>query len=405
MLVLSMAIRNVFRQKRRSILTALTMFGGFVLCSFSIAMSDGSYNHVIDMFTRNQMGHIQIHRDGYLDRPTLYKTINEYESIGHKLDDVDGVTSWAPRLLSAGLVSVGEKSAGAQIIGIDPDRENSTTRFDKKIVKGKTLAAEPAHQAVLGKGLAGLIKADVGDEVVLLSQAADGSLANDLYTIVGLVVTDNWAVDLSGLYLHLDDAQEVLALEGRVHEIAVLGEELGGVDLLATDIRETVADDEIDVATWKRVAASFYRAMLADQKGSWISVAVIVIVVAVGVLNTVLMTVLERRREYGLLRAIGTGPGQVFGLVVIEVTTLAILSLILGSLVAFALNYYYSITGMDFGQSFSYGGVEFSLMYTEINARSYLIPGLAVLISAVVVSVIPALRAAQVPPAQSMRIH
>jgi ABC-type lipoprotein release transport system permease subunit len=400
-----MALRNVFRQKRRSVLTALTMFGGFVLCSFSIAMSDGSYNHVIDMFTRNQMGHIQIHHDDYLDRPSLYKTIDDYEEIGRKLDGVEGITSWTPRIISAGLVSLGEKSAGVQLIGVDPQRENSTTRFDRKVVSGTGLAAEPSRQAVLGKGLAGLIKAEVGDEVVVLSQAADGSIANDLYTVVGLVVTDNQATDLTGFYLHLDDAQELLVLEGRVHEIAILGEELGTLDALADDVTLAVDNDQLDIATWKRFAASFYRAMLADQKGSWISVGVIVIVVAVGVLNTVLMTVLERRREYGLLRAVGTGPGQVFRLVMIEVTILAILSLLIGSLVALALNYYYSITGMGFGQSFSYGGVEFSLMFTEINARSFYIPGLAVLVSAIAVSIIPALRAAHIAPAQSMRTH
>ena len=405
MLVLSMAIRNVFRQKRRSLLTALTMFGGFILCSFSIAMSDGSYHHVIDMFTRNQMGHIQLHRDDYLDRPSLYKTIDDYEDVGRRLDSVEGIKSWTPRLISAGLVSAEEKSAGAQLIGIDPMRENSTTRFERKIVKGQALPDQPSHQAVLGKGLAGLIKADVGDEVVVLSQAADGSLANDLYSVIGLVVTDNWSLDLSGFYLHLTDAQELLALEGRVHEIVVLGEELSGLDQLAADVQGALDDESIDVATWKRFAASFYRAMLADQKGSWISVAVIVIVVAVGVLNTVLMTVLDRRREYGLLRAVGTSPGQVFGLVVIEVTILAILSLLIGGLVALALNYYYSISGMDFGQSFSYGGVEFSRMFTEINARSFVIPGVAVLASAIVVSIIPALRAAQIAPAQSMRTH
>jgi len=307
--------------------------------------------------------------------------------------------------VSAGLVSAGEKSAGAQLIGIDPERENATTRFDQKIVVGQGLAREPSHQAVLGKGLARLIAADIGDEVVVLSQAADGSIANDLYTIVGLVVTDNQATDLSGFYLHLTDAQELLALEGRVHEIAVLGEELGGLDQLASDVQVAIDNEDINVATWKRFAAAFYRAMLADQKGSWISVAVIVIVVAVGVLNTVLMTVLERRREYGLLRAVGTGPGQVFGLVVIEVTILAILSLLVGGLVALALNYYYSFTGMSFGESFSYGGVEFSLMFTEINARSFYIPGLAVLVSALLVSIIPALRAAHIAPAQSMRMH
>jgi len=405
MLMLAMALRNVFRQKRRSLLTAMTMFGGFVLCSFSIAMSDGSYNHVIDMFTRNQMGHIQIHAGDYLDKPSLYKTIDNYEQVGERVAEVDEVTSWTPRVLSAGLVSVGEKSAGARIIGIDPGRENAATRFEKKITAGRALASTPMREVVLGPGLADLLKAEVGDEVVVLSQGADGSIANDLFTIVGLAATDNKATDLSAFYIHIADAQELLVLEGRIHELVVLAEELGSLEQVADDIRLALDDNTLDVATWKQFAAAFYRAMAADQKGNWISVAVILIVVAVGVLNTVLMTVLERRREYGLLRAIGTGPGQVFRLVVIEVFILAVLSLIIGGLIAYGLNWYYSIHGMDFVESWSYGGVEFGKMFTEINARSFYIPGLAVLLSAVLVSIIPALRAAHVAPAKAMRIH
>ncbi|MFH1686033.1 MAG: ABC transporter permease [bacterium] len=404
-LILRMAFRNILRQKRRSLLTALTMFGGFVLCSFSIAVSDGTYHHVIDMFTRNQMGHIQIHSGDYLDRPSLYKTIDDCQAVGRQIEITAGVTSWAPRVLSAGLVSVGDKSAGAMILGIDPERENATTRFGRKIMSGTPLAADPAMQAVVGKGLARLLKADVGDELVLLSQGADGSIANDVYQIVGLIVTDNQATDIGGLYLHISDAQQLLVLDDRVHEIAVLAEDLSEINDVAAALRLNLDDKNLAIATWKEFAASFYRAMLADQQGTWISVFIIVIVVAVGVLNTVLMTVLERRREYGLLRAIGTGPGQVFGLVVTEVISLAVLSLVIGAAIALAVNWYYSVDGMDFGLSITYGGVEFGNMYSEINARSFWLPGLAVLTSAIVVSIMPAIRAGRTAPAQAMRIH
>lgn len=405
LLMLRMAFRNVLRQKRRSLLTALTMFGGFILCSFSIAMSDGTYHRVIDMFTRNQMGHIQIHRGDYLDKPSLYKTIDDYRTLAEQIENTEGVTCFTPRVLSAGLVSVGEKSAGAIIYGIDPQRENATTRFDRKIVDGSSLASEPAMQAVIGKGLARLLGSNVGDDLVVLSQGADGSIANDLYRIVGLVATGNQAADLSALYLHIDDARELLVLDDRIHEVAILAEDLDELEDVTQALALRFDDDELDIAIWKKFAASFYRAMVADQQGTWISVFIIVIVVAVGVLNTVLMTVLERRREYGLLRAIGTGPSQVFALVVIEVTILAIMSLIIGAAIALALNWYYSIDGMNFGLSITYGGMEFGNMYSEINARSFYLPGLSVLISAIVVSIMPALRASRIAPAQAMRIH
>jgi putative ABC transport system permease protein len=405
MLLVKIASRNVFRQKRRTLLTVLTMFIGFSLSSLSIAWSDGTYNNIIDMFTRNQLGHIQIHREGYLDSPALYKTIDKFEEVGNLIASVDGVQYWAPRIYSAGLLSVGEKSTGAKIIGIDPQREKAATRFDKKVVEGQMIPDEPAHDALLGEGVAKTLKAKIGDKAVIVSQGADGSIANDLYTIAGFVSTGNKIADQSSFYLHLIDAQELLVLEGQIHEISIVVKDLDKVSSIAADIETAVADPELEVAPWQEFAKQFYRAMKADQQGGWIMLAVIILVVAVGVLNTVLMTVLERTREYGVLRAIGTGSGQIFVLVLIEVFIMVVISIILAVGLSYAVNYALSIHGVAIPTTFTYGGVEFHKMYTEINARSFYIPVLCIVFSAMFVALFPAAKAAHVAPVKAMRMH
>jgi len=404
-MVLKIAFRNIFRQKRRTLLTTLTMFGGFTLCSFSIAWMDGSYNNVIDMFTRNQLGHIQIHHNEYLDRPSLYRTINNYEEVGRAVESADRVDAWAPRVFSAGLASVDNKTAGVRIIGVDPARETEATRLDKKITEGPGLSSEPAYEALLGKGLAKRLDADVGDEVVIVSQGADGSIANDLYTVAGLVDSGNDMSDQMALYLHLQDAQELLVLEGRVHEIAVVSTSVRGLYALSEDIAAAVGQPNLVVEPWQVFAKSFYDAMRADQKGNWISLVIITMLVAIGVLNTVLMTVLERTREYGLMRAIGTSPYQVFRLVIIEVVVMAVISVVIGCVASLGLNYWLSIDGVPLPVSLDYGGVTFSRMYTEINTRSYIIPLLCVTLSAAFISVFPAIKAARTQPANAMRSH
>lgn len=405
MLTLRIAFRNIFRQKRRSVLTTLTMLGGFALAAISIAWSDGSYSNVINMFTRNQMGHIQIHREGFLKRRSIYKTIDNFDIIKGKLHTVDGVEAFSPRLYSAGLASVGEKSSAVQITGIDPVMENQATRFDKKITSGETLAKDPDHQVIIGEGLATRLEADLGDELVIVSQAADGSIANDLYHITGIMSSGSEAADQIMLYMHLGDAQELFVLQGRIHEICIVAEKLREVPEVAAQIETVVADPGLEVETWKEFAASFYRAMKADQKGSWIMLFVIALVVAVGVLNTVLMTVLERRREYGVLRAVGTAPSRIFRLVILEVLIMAVIGICLGFGVSLVVNYYLSIDGIAMPEPMTYGGIEFSHMYTEINARSYYIPALTVIFTAFIVSIFPAARAARVAPARAMRIH
>ncbi len=404
-MMFKIAFRNIFRQKRRTILTVLTMLGGFTLSSISIAWSDGSYGRLIDMFTRNQLGHIQVHAEGYLDRPSLYNTVDNYLEVGERIACTPGVVAWAPRIFSAGLISIGDKTTGARIIGVDPAREDAATRFNLKICEGLPLTVQSSKQCLLGEGLAKTMKARVGDEAVIVSQGADGSIANDLYEIVGLVSSGDQMTDQRSFYLHLDDAHELLVLEGRVHEIAVIGTDLDEVDLLAVDLTRAVADPTLAVETWQQFAKGFYKAMKADQQGTWIMLFIIVLVVAVGVLNTVLMTVMERRREYGVLRAIGTAPGQVFRLVLTEVLILTVISTVLGTMVAFAINYGLSQTGVKMMESFTYGGVVFDTLYSEINAHSYYIPGLCVMLSALLVSMYPATKAARIAPARAMRIH
>jgi len=405
MLTWKTAIRNIFRQKRRTVLTVLTMFGGFTLAAISIAWSDGTYNNIIDLFTRSRLGHIQVHRSGYLDRPSLYKTIDNFTAIGEKIEQVSGVESWTPRVYASGLAAVGEKSAGVQIMGVDPDREDRATRFTKKITQGKPLSSEPQHESVLGKGLAKILKAGVGDTVVVISQGADGSIANDLYVVVGIAESGDEMSDRTAFYLHLQDAQELLVLDERIHEIVIIADCLKNVPDITMAIAETLSDPELSVAPWQEFARSFYTAMKADQQGSWIMIFVIVLIVGVGVLNTVLMAVMERRREYGLLRAVGTRSGQIIRLVLAETVVMAGISIAVGSVISLLAIYILSVHGIDIPTPMTYGGVEFKTMITEINARSFYIPLITVFLTAVFVSIFPALRAAHVAPARVMRMQ
>jgi putative ABC transport system permease protein len=404
-MIIKMAFRNIFRQKRRSLLTGLSMFGGFVLAVIFIGWADGSYNNIIDNFTRYNTGHIQIHEGNYLDRPSIYKTIDDYPAVEGVLKKIPEIDSWAPRLYSVGLVSVGDKSSGARIIGIDPEAEDRTTSFNTKIIEGAAFSAPFAHQALIGKGLAKLLNAGTGDEIVIVSQAADGSIANDSYTIIGLVDSGNEVADRSAFYLPLGIAQDLLVLDNRIHEVAVTVRHLGSVQPVTARLKQDFAGTKLDVAPWQVFAKSFYKAMSADMEGLWITLVIIVLIVAVGVFNTVLMSVLERIREYGVLKAVGTKPGQIVRLVLAEINILAVFAVLFGMAAGYFFNYLLSTHGVTLAQGFSYGGMVFKTMKSEINARSFYIPALTVFISAFLVGLFPAIKAARTDPAKSMRFH
>ncbi|HDP95234.1 MAG TPA: ABC transporter permease [Candidatus Aminicenantes bacterium] len=404
-MILKMAFRNVFRRKRRSLLTALSMFGGFVLAAFFIGFPDGSYNHIIDAFTRTRLGHIQIHHHEYLETPSLYRTVDNPGRLGDILDKTEEIENWTPRLYSAGLAAAKEKSAGVRIIGVHPQQEHRTTGFGNRIVEGKSFSSSTAKETIIGKGLAKLLHAGIGNDIVIISQAADGSIANERYGVVGILDSGNEVDDRSAFYLPLNEAQELLVLGERVHEIAMVVTKLGRVGAITRNLRTRIGSSEIQVAPWQEFAESFYKAMKADQEGMWIMLLVIVLVVAVGILNTVLMSVLERQREYGMLRAVGTRPGQIVRLVLAEVMILAAFCIAAGTLAGLLINHVFSLKGIRFADAFTYGGMAFETIRTEINLRSFTIPTATVLLSALLVSLIPALKAAHTDPARSMRIH
>ena len=231
--------------------------GGFVLAAFSIAWSDGTYNDVIRAFTGNRLGSIQIHQKGYLDRPSLYKTIDNLDTIAGKLNRTEHITGWAPRLYAYGLGSVGERSTALRIIGIDPNRENRTTHFQNKLKEGVGFAGKTHHPVVLGAGLARQLSAKPGDELAIVSQGADGSIANDAYTVTGLVDSGDPNADRMDCYLRLSDAQELMVLPGQAHEIAITVDRLSRVGSVTARLRSTLSDTGLSVAPGRNLPHPF----------------------------------------------------------------------------------------------------------------------------------------------------
>ena len=219
MILLRIAFRNILRHKRRTLLTGLMMVGGFVLASISLGISEGSYTHLIDLFTRGRTGHVQVHKRGYLDKPSVYNTLEGAGEIGKQLARLNEVEGWAPRVYSPVLAFRGAKTMGGQLVGVDPGLEGRTTRLGNRVVQGRFIGAGAVLEVVVGEGLAEVLDVQVGDEIVLIAQGADGSIANDLFAVVG--IAEGGVQGRMNCYMHLETAQEFLVLPGRVHEVAV----------------------------------------------------------------------------------------------------------------------------------------------------------------------------------------
>ncbi len=396
-----MAFRNMLRQKRRSILTALTMGGGVALFAVALGMGDGSYDYIIETFTGAHTGHVQIHAEDYLDRPSIYKTIADPAGVGQQVEGIPDVVDWAPRVYSSALAFVGVKTSGVQIMGIDPAREDRAMRLGRRVTRGRFLAPDARDEVVISPGLARAVQAELGDELAVIAQAADGSIANMLYTIVGHLGDDSPLE--RDAYLHIDTAREFLALGDAAHEIVIVLSSHDRAEVVAGEARARLGDDTLDVQPWQVVERLFYEAMLTDKQGSWVSVVVIMIIVAVGVLNAVLMAIMERSREYAVLRALGTQPWTVFRLIVLETLYIGVASIVGGTVVGVVANWYLSLNGIPLPTAVEFGGMKFEKVLGAVTWQTLWAPAVVTLITAAIVSVAPALRAMRVQPATGMR--
>ena len=407
MLVIKLALRNILRNRRRSILTILSMGSGYLLLSFMLAMTEGSYNNIIDIFTRDHTGHVQIHKGNYLQRPSLYKTIDNVDSLIKKLEKNDLVTSIALRIYGPSLAYGREKTFPANVIGIDPQLEAETTYLKNKVQQGTYLSngmtINGYFPAMIGKALATNLHLDVGDELVLISQGIDGSIANDIYEVTAIVGTSE-SYERMNVYLSLDAMRQFLSMGNQVHELAISLTHQSYARQFAADwAKEEGSRNSLNADPWQVVEHAFYNSMQADKQGNYISMGILIFIVSIGVLNTVLMGILERTREFGVLKAIGTRPLAVFKLIMLESSLLAIASCLFGLIFAFPANYWLTHVGISLPEPIDMGGILFETMLGEITLFSMGLPALVVIGSTLLVSLIPGIRAARISPLQALQ--
>ncbi|MGB0936264.1 MAG: ABC transporter permease [Colwellia sp.] len=410
MLTLTLAFRNILRNRRRSLLTLLSMGGGFFLLCLTLSMSEGSYSNMINIFTQDHTGHVQVHQENYLERPSLYKTINQANGLITQLEQSSSVISVAPRIYGPSLAYGKNKTFPAQVIGIDPKREANTTRLKSKVKQGSYLIdgtdSDGYYSAMIGYSLAKNLKLTVDDELVLISQGIDGSIANDIF-IISAIVGDANSYDKMNVYLSLTAMQMFLSMqsgeESQVHELAIKLSHQSEARAFAVNTQKQLENTLLRVAPWQVVESSFFKSMQADKKGNYVSMGIIIFIVSIGVLNTILMGTLERTREFGVLKAIGTRPSSVFNLIMLESFVLAITACFIGLVLALPVCFWLTNTGIVMPQPIDIGGISYNTLLGEVSLFVVLLPATVVILSTLLVSFIPAIRAAKISPLQALQ--
>jgi ABC-type lipoprotein release transport system permease subunit len=403
MKLLAIAVRNLGRYWHRSLITTLAMaFAGFIMILFASLMQG-----MVETSERNavamNLGEIQIHAEGYRDDPDLYKRIEHADKLINELHEAGFKAT--PRLYAYGLAAAGTASAGVQLRGVDLDLQPTVTLINRHVLEGKWLSHHDGHDIVIGRKLARTLGVHPGDEVVFLGQAADGSIANDLYTVRGILKSVGEQIDRAAVYMSSDAFRTLMRMPDGAHEIAVMrpNREMG-LDT-ATDRVAAIADG-YETLNWRQLMPTI--ASLLDVMDNQIIVMILITYIAVAsvILNAILMSVFERIHEFGIMKAIGVMPWQVASLIYIETLLQVVVACLLALAGGWAAGNYYEAHGIDLSKladSASFGGIAFDPVWHAHVTPYVLTTPLLMLIGVAILAVIyPATKAAMIQPIKAI---
>ena len=429
---LRVAWRNILRKPRRAAITAAAVALNTAVLIFSYAMMDGMVAQLLHTATHTHIGDVQLHAPGYRADRSLYKSLPDPPALLSRAEEA-GIDA-TPRSFGFGLVSRGTKSAGASFWGIDPVSEAATFELADKVERGAFLGETATGNVVLGRKLARSLMAGVGDELVAVVQAADGSLGNELYTVAGVLKSVGDDIDRSGILMHRADFDELFVAGGRVHEIALLSRDRShgrersadGIVALYQTEGETPAEEEIAAETpgvgqipgvaetavvaetWRQLLPTLSDMLNLSNASMAIFSFVFLLAAGLGVLNTMFMATHDRVRELGMLKALGATPARIIADVLVEAAVLATLAALAGGLLGAGAGLYFELSGgMDLsrwqGDSLTMSGVPFEPVYRfDVGVERVLLAVIAMSLACVAASLYPAIKAARLDPVKAM---
>ncbi len=412
-MTLLLAWRNLGRHRLRSGLTAGGIAVAVALIIWSTALMDAFSVEMVRAATATRLGDLQIHARAYVDEPALQNGFANDDALLQRIAATAGVAAATARLTTFGLVGHEKRSIVAWVSGVQPRGEAQVSDVDESLVAGHWFSAAPKGEpaeAILGEGVARLLSVSVGDELVILLQAADGSLGNEVLRVQGVVRTGSTDIDREAVYLRLADVQRIAALDGFAHELVVRAKPGADLDALLVRLQNELAQThkELVVRTWQQLMPDLAHMVELSDVSMWIFYAIIYFIAALSILNAQRMSALERRREIGVMMAVGQTPRQTATMMLLETLLLTAMGTAVGVALGALATWYCSRFGLvlsagDTGTSFTYAGVTFGeRLFFHPQAKQLTTPAMVILLVGLVAGLWPALGTAGRDPARAI---
>lgn len=403
---LRIAWRNLGRNRRRTALAVLAIGIGQWALLAEQGLMHGYADNVKNAVTGPMIGHIQIHAPEYREDRAMDLVINGVADKIDAIDNVEGVASAAPRIYSAALMAPVQEAFIAMVVGVDIEAESQAFGM----LSGFDDTLKPGH-VMIGRRLAQQSDAEVGQEIALVGQATDGSLANDLYIVQAIIESPTEMINQNGVVMGIEDAQRFFAMDDQAHEIVIRASMPDDIDTVLANVRAIPTLQDLEILPWRELVPELVLIIEMSAYAGYLILVLVLIVAVAGIVNTLMMATYERMHEFGMLLALGCTPGRIMRMILLEAALLGALGVFVGTafgiafiLVAAQIGIDFAAIGGDAVKDIAFGGMQLPLeIIPRFEPFDAIVGFIAVVTVALLAAVWPAFAAGRLDPMEAMR--
>tara|TARA_Y100000768_G_scaffold388002_1_gene381410 strand:- start:35 stop:1258 length:1224 start_codon:yes stop_codon:yes gene_type:complete len=407
-MIFKIAWRNIYRNKKRSLITITSIFAALFLIILMRALQFGFYDKLIETVVESYAGYVEIHADGFWDNQNLDNSMQVDQELLDKIKSVEGVENVVQRLQTFSLISMGDKTKGAVINGINLSEEQKITDWNKKMVSGSFDIKK--NEIIIGKGIAEFFNISENDTLILYGQGYRGMMAAGKYPVKGIIDLKNPDLNKLGVFMTMESARNYVSSDDISTHIIIDKEKYYEEKKIVENL-DNVLSDNYEVMTWKETLPEIEQTITADSAGGLIMAFILYVIVVFGMFGTVLMMTEERKYEFGVLISIGMSRARLFGIILIETVILSMVGVFLAIAVTFPICYYYNINPINMATLMGEGADQMmqEMGFSPIAPMSTsldipLSHALVIFLFSLLISIYPAIKIAKLNPVKSMKV-
>ena len=406
-LIFKLAWRNVWRNKRRTFITLGSIGFGLAALLFQQSLIKSLQNQLVEKSTRTYTAHLQIQSSKVTDNKVPDYRLENPEAVYQAVQNIPEISAQTPRVIFTGLVSSPLTSKGSLVVGVDPLREPILTIIQSYLVEGEYLSSSKDREVIMGVKLAKELDLKLGEKLVIMVQASDGSLSAEAFRLCGLYKTDSPVYDGQIVYIPLSASQRLLVCGQEVSIVAIKAHRVEDIDSIREKLVRALEGQSVSILTWREVASEIVGIQKFQNAVLLVVMLIIFAIVALGIFNTLLMSFFERIREFGLMMALGAKPPHVASLILVESILLGCLGILTGLAFGFAIILYFGKQGIPLPISDAIGyWMPFDrIIYLKFTWPEHILSCAAALLASVLAAVFPAVHAARLKPAAALRYY